>query len=366
MVTHKDLNGWRIWLAFCFALLVLPGSAWAQTGVRLLDQPAIAVKVPDKVVLIAVARAGNRLVAVGEHGVITYSDDNGTSWTQGSVPVDVTLTAVAFATPLQGWAIGHDAVILHSADGGATWQEQLNGLQVNQLTLTAAQAAVAANDPSVGTPHAVGRAQHFISQGVVNPFLSLWVQDQNNAIVFGAYRLAFKTSDGGKSWTDWSLHVGDAFSHNLYDVTADGTNLYISGEAGLVFHSSDAGQNFAPVTSPGPNTLFGILPTGDGGVLAYGVAGAAFRSADGGSTWQAVNIPAQDNLTADTTLTSGLIVVGSESGILYTSKDHAQSFTQFAQPQPQAIFGLVQAANGDLVIVGSGGVDTVPASDLKF
>ena len=96
------------------------GDAAPATGIRALDEGAITVKAPDKVVLIAVARAGNRLVAAGEHGVICYSDDNGITWVQGKVPVDVTLTTVAFVSPTDGWAAGHYGVILHTTDAGAT------------------------------------------------------------------------------------------------------------------------------------------------------------------------------------------------------------------------------------------------------
>ena len=67
-----------------------------------LTSPSISVRNPAGVFLVAVASAGNRLVAVGEEGVIIYSDDNGQSWTQAQVPVSVNLTCVRFATPMQG------------------------------------------------------------------------------------------------------------------------------------------------------------------------------------------------------------------------------------------------------------------------
>jgi len=91
----------------------------ALTGIPALDTPAIMVKAPTKVLLVAITRApDNRLVAVGEHGVAIYSDDNGTSWTQASVPVNVTLTCVSFATAKIGWAAGHYGVVLNTQDGG--------------------------------------------------------------------------------------------------------------------------------------------------------------------------------------------------------------------------------------------------------
>jgi photosystem II stability/assembly factor-like uncharacterized protein len=342
----------------------LSAQAVSDTSARELKTPAIAVKSPSTTVLIGITTAGHRLVAVGIHGVIIYSDDNGHSWRQAAVPVDVTITCIAFANAKDGWAAGHDGAILHTMDGGTTWQLQLNGDQANQLILHAAQAAVADNDPSPGTPRAMMRANHFLTGGAENPFLTILAIDARNALVFGAYRMVMKTSDGGKSWTDWSLHVADPISHNLYDVTTVGSDIYLVGEAGSVFHSTDGGTSFAAVTVPASSTLFEVLPTGDGGVFVCGVAGLAFRSADKGNSWQPVNLNTQYNLTAAYPLASGAILVGSEAGSLYISFDNAKTFSLLPEVQPMEIFGLTQAANGDVVAVGNAGVILVPAKDF--
>lgn len=336
----------------------------AATDLSALTRPAIAVKAPDKVVLIAVTNAGKRLVAVGVHGVIIYSDDSGQDWRQAQVPVDLTLTAVRFADARDGWAAGHYGVILHSADGGLTWQKQLDGNQVNQSTEAVAQAAVASNDPSLGTPRAVARADHFIAGGPENPFLAILATSADDVMVFGAYRMAEKSTDGGQSWSDWNLHVGDPVSHNLYDVARVGSDIYLVGEAGSVYRSTDDGASFPAVTSPEQSTLFAVLPTGDGGVFTCGVAGQAFRSSDNGQSWTPVNFNTTSNLTAAAVLSSGAIIVGNEAGTIAISTDHAKTFSVLPEFQPMEIFGLAQAPNGDVVAVGSAGVIVIPAKDF--
>ncbi len=347
----------------CLALLGPPAAA--DTSVRALNEPAIHVKAPDKVFLDAIARAGNRLVAGGEHGVIITSDDNGLNWVQAAVPVNVEITAIAFTSPAQGWAVGHYGVILHTQDAGATWQVQLNGLQANQLTSAAAQAAVAAKDPSPGTPLATIRADHFVSGGADKPFLTIWAQNPQDAIIFGAYRLAMKTTDGGAHWTDWSLHVGDALSNNLYDIATVGNQLYIAAETGLMFRSNDNGQSFAELSPPGNATLFGVIGIGDNGVLVFGVAGQAFLSEDGGQSWKSIAFGTSDNLIAATKLLDGSIVVANEDGTLYRNAGAGQSFMPLRFAAPMAIFDLVQAPDGSLILVGNGGVMLVPPQDFK-
>jgi photosystem II stability/assembly factor-like uncharacterized protein len=60
---------------------------------------------------------------------ILYSDDQGKTWTQAKVPTRQLLTAVFFVDDKHGWAVGHDAQILASADGGATWSKQFEDLK---------------------------------------------------------------------------------------------------------------------------------------------------------------------------------------------------------------------------------------------
>jgi photosystem II stability/assembly factor-like uncharacterized protein len=340
------------------------GGAAAATGVTALDTPAIAVRAPANVVLIAVANAGSRLVAVGEHGVITFSDDDGRDWKQAQVPVDVTLTDVKFATPTDGWATGHYGVILHTTDGGAIWKVQLTGLEANQLTMAAAQAAVAGKSTAAGAPLAVVRATHFIADGADKPFLSILAKNDLDVMVFGAYRMTMKTTDGGKDWVDWSLHIMDPLSHNLYDSAVVGSSDCVVGEAGLVFCSDDGGANFASVASPTNTTLFGVLATDEGRMFVYGVAGTAFRTDDDARSWQPVDFGTQANLTAGLVLKSGAIVVASEAGAIYASFDGAKTFAEQPDGQSMEIYGLAQAADGDIIAVGDQGAKVIPLQTL--
>lgn len=357
-----------LWIILELSSGVFGAQAQAQalSGIRVLNEPALAVKAPDKVTIVALARAGSRLVGVGAHGVVIYSDDNGVTWKQASVPVGVLLTCVKFATPQSGWAAGQFGIILHSADAGATWQAQLNGVQVNRLIQANANAALAANPNSSDAQRAVRRAGFFASNGPNKPFLSILVTDANTVTVFGAYRMAVRTTDGGKDWSDWSLNIGDPLSHNLYDVDGVGPKIFIAGEAGNDFVSTDQGNSFTEMPSPSPDgsTMFGVIGTGDGGVLMFGVAGEAYTSHDGGKTWQAAALGTTQNLTAARTLASGAIVVAAEDGNLYVSHDHAKSFTRAPQPVPMALYDLEQAQNGMVIAAGDAGVMAVPAADF--
>lgn len=345
--------------------VALPGKAAALTGIQALDTPAIAVKYPARALLVAITSTpANRLVAVGEHGVIIYSDDNGTSWTQGNVPVNVTLTCVSFATDKIGWAAGHYGVVLNTQDGGQTWALQLNGIQANQLTLQAAQDPSIATNPSPAAPMADRRAQHFVDGGPDNPFLTMLVLSPQKLIVFGAYRLTMLSNDGGKTWQDWSLHIYDKYSHNIYDAAVVGNTIYLTAEEGLMFSSNDGGNTFLPLNSPGNSTIFGILGAKDGSLIVYGVAAFAARSTDKGNTWTQLNVASQQDLTAGRQLESGSIVLVDEAGLLFESADNGVTFTQVQGVQPEPFFDVQQVSNGGLIAVGAAGVTQISKSLL--
>ena len=121
--------------ALSMALMLQQGTTQAAEYVDVLETPAIQSELAIKSWLVDVARAGNRMVTVGQRGHILYSDDAGKTWRQASVPVSSDLTAVYFPTPTQGWAVGHDGVVLHSTDTGATWTKQIDGRQIGQIML---------------------------------------------------------------------------------------------------------------------------------------------------------------------------------------------------------------------------------------
>jgi photosystem II stability/assembly factor-like uncharacterized protein len=103
------------------AALSLFGAVALPTVVQAASDTSFAIESPKaaKGLMIDVVHAGKRLVAVGDRGHILYSDDQGSTWTQAKVPTRQLLTAVFFIDDKQGWAVGHDAQILSSSDGGA-------------------------------------------------------------------------------------------------------------------------------------------------------------------------------------------------------------------------------------------------------
>ena len=121
-------------------VLVLLGAlfsstAFAQDPNDFNYLPAIPTEMAHEGLLLDVVRVGTRIVAVGERGYIVYSDDEGKTWAQSTVPVSQTLTAVTFGSDTTGWAVGHEGIILRTDDGGENWALQLTGYDASRQEL---------------------------------------------------------------------------------------------------------------------------------------------------------------------------------------------------------------------------------------
>lgn len=344
---------------FMAATLFNAPSAMAQSKGLFspLDRPALMARQPAKSYLLSVAEVGHRLVAVGERGVIVLSDDGGLTWRQAKVPVSVTLTAVQFPTPQQGWAVGHYGVVLHTEDGGETWVRQFDGVTAAKIVLAAAQAKSreAGSEESINKKF-LSDAELLVKDGADKPFFSLHFSDDKSGVIVGAYNLIFHTEDGGKSWLPWLDRLDNPKNIHLYAIAASGSQLYIAGEQGLALRSGDRGKSFSRLDTPYKGSYFAISLFPSGEVVIAGLRGNAFRSADQGVSWQKIEVAAPISFTAAKLTKKGSLILANQAGQLFKSNDLGVSLKPIhASPLPP-INDVLITPDGALVAVGEQGV----------
>jgi photosystem II stability/assembly factor-like uncharacterized protein len=344
--------------ALSAALLVSPSVVPAAEYVDVLDMPAAMSQLAIKNPLNAVTHAGDRLVTVGIRGHILYSDDTGKTWQQAKVPVSSDLTSVYFPTASDGWAVGHDGVVLHSSDGGQSWSKQLDGTQTGKIMLDH-YTALAATDPA-NEQYAtlVADAQRVADEGADKPFLDVWFADNQNGYVVGAFGMIFRTSDAGKSWVPLNEMVDNAQGYHLNAISGSGADVMLVSEMGLVLRLDPATGKFTPVQTPFDGTYFGLLHTGNG-IVIYGLRGMAFSTADGGNSWRKLDVPVGKALTAATQDKDGELFLFDQAGDVLSSKDGA-SFQLRPQTSASPISGAAAVGSEALVLVGPRGVRVFP------
>ncbi|MCY1519390.1 Ycf48-like protein [compost metagenome] len=297
-------------------------------------------------------------MVVGQRGHILYSDDAGRRWQQAEVPVSSDLVAVHFPSASQGWAVGHDGVVLHSADAGTTWTRQFDGRQIGPRMLAHYQAMAAAEPQNEAIAALVAEAQRMTEEGADKPFLDVWFENERVGYVVGAFNLIFRTDDGGRSWTPWMERTENPGALNFYGLHAVGDDLYIVGEQGLVLKLDAASGRFKAVVTPYEGSYFGVIGK-PGMALVYGLRGNLYRSLDRGANWHKVELGLPVSIVAATLDPAGRVVLLSQAGHVLVSTDDGASFAV----QPQDALGPVSAvlASGDsLVLVGTRGVRLLP------
>jgi photosystem II stability/assembly factor-like uncharacterized protein len=327
-------------------VLPLAASAASTSPWRdVLDTPAQKSALAARTLLTGLARAGERVVAVGQRGHVLFSDDAGKSWQQADVPVSADLVAVHFPTATAGWAVGHDGVVLHSADAGKTWARQLDGRRLGDVLV--------AHYTKSGDDKWLAEAKRFAAQGAENPFLDVWFDDARNGTIVGAFGLVLRTTDGGTTWEPL-LHAADnPKALHLYAVRRIGADLFIAGEQGTLLKFD--GSRFAALNLPYKGTLFGLAGNARV-VVAHGLRGNVVRSTDAGLNWQSVPTGVGVGLTASTLDASGRIVIVSQAGHVLVGKDDAASFSLIKVERPIPAAAVLGAGNGTLIVAGPRGV----------
>jgi photosystem II stability/assembly factor-like uncharacterized protein len=332
-----------------------------------LRRPALKAARPEQANLQTVVRAGNRLVAAGERGLIIYSDDSGRHWTQAQVPVSVSLTALRFANERDGWAVGNMGAVLRSTDGGASWQRVFDGKQAAALAEQAAQQAWDAVKPDPNNADhplnlLLDDAHRLVDEGADKPLLDLRLHADGSVLVVGAYGLAYTTSDGGKTWQALMKNLPNPNGANWYGIAERQQEQYLFGEQGVLLRAATPDAAFAAQTSPSGGSLFGGLTTRQGALMLYGLRGKVYLSAAPGAPWTEVQTPVDASLISGLQLPDETVLLLGSAGQIVVSKDHGRSFTNLPLKTRFPFTGAAVAPDGTLVVTGARGLLRLPAA----
>jgi photosystem II stability/assembly factor-like uncharacterized protein len=335
--------------------LALSNPSWADaTATRVSDawdRPAVMGRTPERSVLLGAARAGARLVAIGERGVVVVSDDHGKRWVQSPTPVSATLTAVRFADSQHGYIVGHAGTVLATADGGGTWTRKLDGRRIAGIELEAAKAS--------GDPVQVKSAERLVADGPDKPLLDVLVFGAQHALVVGAYGLALETRDGGINWTSWRARLPNPKELHLYTVRKREDSIVIAGERGLVLQSNDGGSTFRRIVTPYAGSFFTSEVRATGEIVLAGLRGNVWRSNDHGATWTQLVSPMPVTITGTTLRADGMLLFANQAGRVLGVDGGALKLLH--TPALPPLTGLVAIDDGRLLALSVQGVQFLEA-----
>jgi photosystem II stability/assembly factor-like uncharacterized protein len=240
-------------------------------------------------------------MVVGERGHILVGDAQGL--TQAEVPTTVTLTAVdgMGSTYI---AVGHDASILRTTDGGKSWTLVFSDIDIDR------------------------------------PFLDVIFIDEQEVVAVGGYGLFYRSKDAGVTWSSEqhvsllspsdieyleSIKDDEAFYQEElnfifphFNRLSRGNNaLYIAGEAGLVAKSNDRGLSWQRYEIDYFGSFFDTLELSTGALLAVGLRGNMFLLADDEEESHSLPTCATTSLNTIVNVDGRLFVLGN-NGVVFS------------------------------------------------
>ena len=271
---------------------------------------------------------------VGDGGTILHTDNAGKTWQRQLSGVAINLTDIFFRDETTGWALGggtkgadlrdlqnpEEMVLLHTADGGRTWERQsgINALAVYFLNarqgwLVGNYGEVSHSDDGGKTWQKSTRAESILgtspqSTDFVFAFTGVtfinnnegWLIGNNYGDSVSYVGGLFHTKDGGMSWERIPLSILNketAVAGTLRDVHfTDPQHGVISaelqagaGRKALLLRTNDGGQTWQeqPMQVEGVASVFMVDKQigWSAGILSNTRSGAVMSTSDGGVTW---------------------------------------------------------------------------------
>lgn len=210
--------------------------------------PVLELTPHDK--LFDVDFAGGDGWAVGDFGLVLHSGDGGDTWERQPLETTLALLGVDFLDEERGVAVGQSGTVFYTEDGGGRW----------------------------------ARARADFS----GRLLSVALRNDGLGIAVGEFGALLRSRDHGRSWQrleiDWEA-LDQVEPPHLYDVVfTPPDRITLAGEFGLVLRSADAGASWR-VLRRGRQSLFAIAAVGPERLVAVGQEGTLLDSPDGGATW---------------------------------------------------------------------------------
>jgi len=171
---------------------------------------------------------------------------------QTSGVTGTSLNAITFfAGGIDGWAVGDAGRIVHTGDGGSTWDPELSGTSV--------------------------------------PLNGVWFTSRTNGWAVGGSGNVLATQDGGESWQRvFNVNTSSKLNAVCF---AGADSGWIVGAGGLILRTTNSGASWSRV-NPTTSALNGVSFAGPLDGWAVGDNGIILGTHDGGKIWFTV-LPAQ-------------------------------------------------------------------------
>jgi len=244
-------------------------------------------------------------------GIILYTNDGGSTWSQRTSGDNNNLLGIHFISPELGWMMAQDATFLSTSDSGQTWAKS-RSRKPRQKSFDADMRSIEA-DYKLNSVHfessegwAVGdygAILHNVDGGPIwteqpidstsEDLLKVYFINTQSGWIVGCWGTILRTTDGGKRWLLCTSNTG-------YDLEAvyfvDSQKGWVVGKYGIILHSENGGGSWETQTSGVSNNLYGVCFKNVKEGWIVGGNGVILATKDGGVNWTQEGSGVEDDL----------------------------------------------------------------------
>ena len=288
------------------------------------------------------------------------------SWEKIDVPTDQYLQSVFFTDSLYGWVSGNAGTIIHTKDGGDTWEIQDSGTgnDIMDVFFLNRDLGWASSFRYSATPYGTdilktvngGEDWSIEPYPEENIFINcILFLDSLNGWMGGSPHALVKTTDGSNTWSQAAI---DTTILSFFPVLSigffDENHGYACGGmfeiAGVIWNTHDGGESWsvidisdAPADEVYELHLFDSLNVlGAGGDPDFGYGVAMIRTSDGGMNWDYEELGLQGNaFDLDFRNESEAWAPLGASYLMIYSLDAGETWSQVTTPDSVAIYEMM-------------------------
>ena len=193
--------------------------------------------------------------------------------------VTTPLLDVWFENDRSGYALGAYGVLLHTSDGGTTWQllsDRLDNPDNYHLYGVARSASgtllVAGEAGTLLRSRDSGASWDRPESPYQGSFFGIVAAQDGSFLTFGLRGNVFRSTDEGDSWV--RVDTGDDRTLLAGTVRSNG-NIVLVGSAGAVLSSNDNGASFEAISTSGNRVYSGVTETTEGNLMLVGFGGVS-------------------------------------------------------------------------------------------
>ncbi|MEQ8766883.1 MAG: YCF48-related protein [Planctomycetota bacterium] len=246
-----------------------------------------------KRLLIALLISSSATLLAQTPSVNRVSPSGGSRWTkQAPIPTSFSVKSMVALSETELWGaaspfFGAGGELVHSTDGGATWEPVIELGHINAVYFVDAQHGWVAGN---GLWHTTDGGETWIQDNNWGTMQDIHFVDTLHGWCSGNGGIAYYTTNGGLSWTGVSTGGGSTMSSIFFLDQSEGWTVSISGR---IMHTTDGGSSWSlshDVGDPVANLqTVQFLDSQNGWV----VGGDTFlKTTDGGQTWSQTPVPA--------------------------------------------------------------------------